>query len=97
MVCPIELEITDVLTSIITGRFLLGILSDLFRWHQDEQLFMNDNRSKGARVSYFPGFMMRFSNKSTVAAEDLISWQDFHVVVKKWHRKLLKVCLKLSV
>ncbi|KAI0693806.1 transcription factor/nuclear export subunit protein 2-domain-containing protein [Cytidiella melzeri] len=76
------------------GRFLLGVLTDLYKWHQDEQLFMNDNRSKGSRASYLPGFMRRFSYKSTVAAEDIITWPDFRVVLKKWHRKLLKCIIE---
>lgn len=76
------------------GRFLLGILTDVHKWHEDEQLFLNDNRSKGAKASYLPGFMFRFSsNKSTVAAGDIIGWQEFRVVCKKWHRKLLKVSI----
>lgn len=73
------------------GRFLLGILTDLFKWQQDEQLFLNDNRTKGAKTSYLPGFMLRFSNKTAVAAEDIIKWTEFRIVCKKWHRRLLKV------
>ncbi|KAI0091900.1 transcription factor/nuclear export subunit protein 2-domain-containing protein [Irpex rosettiformis] len=72
------------------GRFLLGILTDLYKWHQDEQLFSSDNRSKGTRVSVLPGFMYRFSNKTVVAAEDLVVWPTFRTLVRKWHRKLLK-------
>lgn len=79
----------------IVGRFLLGILTDLYKWHQDEQLFLNDNRSKGGKTTYFPGLMLRFSNKSAVALEDLITWQDYCVVLRKWHRKLLKVRVSL--
>lgn len=81
----------------ITGRFLLGILTDLYKWHQDEQLFLNDNRTKGAKVSYLPGFMLRFSNRGTVAADDVIKWPEFRGVCKKWHRKLLKVRLRKSL
>ena len=46
------------------GRFLLGILTDLGRWAEDEQLFMQDNRVKsGGKVMWLPGFMMKFIKK----------------------------------
>lgn len=75
------------------GRFLLGILNDIWNWHLDEQLFMQDNRIKsGGKVSYLPGFMLTFSsNKTNVAIDDIIKWQQFRQVCKKWHRKLYKV------
>ncbi|EKM59356.1 uncharacterized protein PHACADRAFT_191704 [Phanerochaete carnosa HHB-10118-sp] len=73
------------------GRFLLGILGDIWKWHQDEQLFMQDNRVKsGGKVSYLPGFMLIYSNKANVAIDDIIKWQQFRQVCKKWHRKLAK-------
>ena len=53
---------------------------------------MQDNRAKtGNKVVYLPGFMMNFSNKPVVAIEDIMKWQQFHQVSKKWHRKLMKV------
>ncbi|GJE84409.1 THO complex subunit 2 [Phanerochaete sordida] len=71
------------------GRFLLGILGDISKWHQDEQLFMQDNRVKsGGKVSYLPGFMLTFSGRANVAIDDIIKWQQFRSVCKKWHRKL---------
>ena len=82
---------TDPVLILVLGRFLSAILTDLYKWHQDEQLFLSDNRTKGAKVSLLPGFMLRFSNKNVVTTEDIIKWQDFRVVLKKWHRKLLKV------
>lgn len=37
--------------------------------------------------------MLRFSSKATVAPDDIITWQDFRGVCRKWHRKILKVGL----
>ena len=82
---------TDTVLIQVLGRFLSAILTDLYKWHQDEQLFLSDNRTKGAKVSLLPGFMLRFSNKNVVTTEDIIKWPEFRVVLKKWHRKLLKV------
>ena len=74
------------------GRFLLGILTDLGRWAEDEQLFMQDNRVKsGGKVMWLPGFMMKFIKKTFVSPDELIKWHDLKTVHKKWHRKLGKV------
>ena len=76
------------------GRFLHGILTDATRWHNDEQAFMQDNRTKVAgKPVYLPGFQMRWTAKTTVAIEDIIKWTDFKIVVKKWHRKIFRVSL----
>ena len=32
---------------VMLGRFLLGLLTDLLKWHQDEQQYLQDNRVKG--------------------------------------------------
>ncbi|RDX55708.1 hypothetical protein OH76DRAFT_1461168 [Lentinus brumalis] len=75
------------------GRFLLGILTDISKWYQDEQLFLQENRTKsGGNTTFLPGLKLRFLNKSVITQEDLISWNDWKQVVRKWHRKLGK-CL----
>lgn len=74
------------------GRFLLGILTDISKWFQDEQLFLQENRTKVSGTAVFlPGLQLRFSPKPVIAEEDLITWADFKQVVRKWHRKLNKV------
>ncbi|KAL1944225.1 hypothetical protein VTO73DRAFT_3410 [Trametes versicolor] len=73
------------------GRFLLGILTDISKWFQDEQLFLQENRTKVSGTAVFlPGLQLRFSPKPVIAEEDLITWADFKQVVRKWHRKLNK-------
>lgn len=73
---------------------MLGILTDISRWAEDEQLFMQDNRVKtGGKVTYLPGFMMRYINKPVVAIGDIIQWKDLRAAHRKWHKKLLKVCV----
>ncbi|EGO01596.1 hypothetical protein SERLA73DRAFT_49063 [Serpula lacrymans var. lacrymans S7.3] len=71
------------------GRFLLGILSDLWKWAQEEPLFVQDNRIKsGGKTILLPGFQHRWSNKTTITQEDLLSWGGFKQILRKWHRKL---------
>ena len=76
------------------GRFLLGILTDISKWFQDEQLFLQENRTKsGGNTVFLPGLQLRWplTPKPVIAQEDLITWADFKQVVRKWHRKLGKV------
>ena len=77
------------------GRFLLGILTDLGKWADDEQLFMQDNRVKiGGKVTYLPGFVQRLkANKTTIAIDDIMKWTQLRTFHRKVHRKLLRVCL----
>ncbi|KAG6378421.1 transcription factor/nuclear export subunit protein 2-domain-containing protein [Boletus reticuloceps] len=73
------------------GRFLLGVLTDLWKWVQDEQSFAQDNRAKiGGRTVCLPGFQPRWTNKDLVniVPEDLLSWSGFKQILRKWHRKL---------
>ncbi|KAH7888047.1 transcription factor/nuclear export subunit protein 2-domain-containing protein [Phlebopus sp. FC_14] len=78
------------------GRFLLGILTDLWKWAQDEQLFIQDNRTKiGGKTVLLPGFQQRWTNKdhASIAPEDLLSWTAFKQILRKWHRKLARSLL----
>ena len=74
------------------GRFLLGLLTDLLKWHQDEQQYLQDNRVKGAgKAAYLPGLQLRWTNKPTVAISDLAKWSEVQQFNRKCHRKLTKV------
>ncbi|KAG1857214.1 transcription factor/nuclear export subunit protein 2-domain-containing protein [Suillus tomentosus] len=73
------------------GRFLLGILTDLWKWAQDEQLFFIENRTKvGGKTILLPGFQHRWSSKdhASIVPDDLLSWTGFKQILRKWHRKL---------
>ncbi|KAI0650660.1 transcription factor/nuclear export subunit protein 2-domain-containing protein [Trametes meyenii] len=75
------------------GRFLSGILTDISKWCQDEQLFLQENRTKsGGNTVFLPGLQLRWAPtpKPVISQEDLITWNDFKQVVRKWHRKLNK-------
>lgn len=75
-----------------SGRFLLGIMTDLLRWQQDEQLYIQDNRSKsGGKTVHHPGFQQRINGKYA-KPETILTWVDYKKVVRKWHGKLAKVC-----
>lgn len=74
------------------GRFLLGLLTDLLKWHQDEQQYLQDNRVKGSgKAAYLPGLQLRWTNKPTVAISDLAKWSEVQQFNRKCHRKLAKV------
>ena len=46
------------------GRFLLGILTDLHKWHTDEQTYVLENRTKiGGKYVQLPGLQRALSNK----------------------------------
>lgn len=78
----------------ILGRFLLGLLTDLLKWHQDEQQYLQDNRVKSAgKAAYLPGLQLRWTNKPTVAVSDLAKWSEVQQFNRKCHRKLTKVGL----
>ena len=82
---------SSVLMALI-GRFLLGLLTDLLKWHQDEQQYLQDNRVKGAgKAAYLPGLQLRWTNKPTVAISDLAKWSEVQQFNRKCHRKLAKV------
>ncbi|TFY55341.1 hypothetical protein EVG20_g9356 [Dentipellis fragilis] len=73
------------------GRFLLGILTDLYKWYQDEQVYMQDNRVKASgKAVWLPGFQRQWSFKENIEPSAILSWSNFQQVVKKWHRKLFK-------
>jgi THO complex subunit 2 len=74
------------------GRFLLGLLTELLKWHQDEEQYLQDNRVKGAgKAAYLPGLQLKWSNKPTVAVSDLAKWSEVQQFNRKCHRKLAKV------
>jgi len=73
---------------------LLGVLTDLWKWAQDEQLFAQENRTKiGGRTIFLPGFQPRWTNKDLISIlpEDLLSWSGFKQILRKWHRKMGRV------
>jgi hypothetical protein len=71
---------------------LLGILTDLWKWHEDEALFIQDNRTRsGGKTVLHPGLQLRWTNKSAIVADDVLKWVGFKQILRKWHRKLAKV------
>ncbi|KAF5393664.1 hypothetical protein D9757_000298 [Collybiopsis confluens] len=69
------------------GRFLLGILSDLHKWHSDEQTYISDNRSKaGGKTALHTGFQTQY--RLPLTAETQVKWPMFQRIVRKWHKKI---------
>jgi THO complex subunit 2 len=77
----------------LLGRFLLGVLADSWKWHQDEALWDQDNRMKsGGKTITLPGMQSRWiPGKDVVQPSDIVTWGIFKTILKKWHRKLMKV------
>uniref|UniRef100_A0A0W0FKZ3 THO complex subunit 2 n=1 Tax=Moniliophthora roreri TaxID=221103 RepID=A0A0W0FKZ3_MONRR len=68
-------------------RFLLGILTDLSKWHQDEQVYIQDNRSKvGGKTVLHAGLQLKY--QLPMPPENQLKWREFRTVVRKWHKKL---------
>src|SRR5712671_6338074 len=99
MVCGVffnPFSVRHVTPNPLIGRFLLGILSDLHKWFSDEALYEQDNRTKiGGKVHYLPGFQQSWSPKFPVEKTSLLAWHNFQQVLRKWHRKLFKVSLRV--
>lgn len=75
-----------------TGRFLRGILTDSYSWYKDKQLYEQDNQTiRNGQVVYHPGFQRSLANKPGV--QDVLKHDGLMTIVRKWHRKLGKVCL----
>lgn len=66
-----------------SGRFLLGVLTDLKIWYQSQSLYEQDNNTK---VGPLPG--MQLSLKKGGVYEP---WTSFKTLVNKWYKKLVKV------
>src|ERR1700722_7381442 len=74
------------------GGFLRGVLTDFWKRHGDETSFIQDNRMRsGGKAVLHPGFQLRWTNKTTIAADDVLKWAGFKQILRKWHRKLAKV------
>ncbi|THH08122.1 hypothetical protein EW145_g2921 [Phellinidium pouzarii] len=71
------------------GRFLKGILQDLYGWHKDQKTYDASNRRKeGSTVTLLPGLQTHWSKDGPTSPDDLLKWSDFKSFLKKCHRKL---------
>jgi THO complex subunit 2 len=75
----------------VPGRFLCRILSDLWKWFQDEAAFAADNYVKVAgKSSVLPGLVAKWASKDPEPSVRSV-WENFKNFVKKWYRSLAKV------
>ncbi|KAL0949134.1 hypothetical protein HGRIS_009218 [Hohenbuehelia grisea] len=73
------------------GRFLLGVLTDLYKWYSDEQAFIQDNRSKvGGKTVLHPGLQQRNWHKTPPSDDKILAWLNLHKALRKWYMKLAK-------
>ncbi|KAH9938580.1 transcription factor/nuclear export subunit protein 2-domain-containing protein [Fomitopsis serialis] len=71
------------------ARFLHAILSDAWKWWQDEALYHQENRTKsGGKTVLLPGMTRRQFTKAVLAEEDFLRWPDWRKLLRKWHHKL---------
>jgi len=72
------------------GRFLSGVLNDLYKWHQEEPTYIQDNRSKvGGKTVQHTGFQGRYLYP--MPADNFLKWPQYMRVVRKWYKKLANV------
>ncbi|KAF6762809.1 transcription factor/nuclear export subunit protein 2-domain-containing protein [Ephemerocybe angulata] len=70
------------------GRFLLGIMTDLHKWHTDERAYTQDNRVNVAgRMVHLPGLQRALTNASP-SQVDILTWKSFQGFLKKTHKKI---------
>lgn len=76
------------------GRFLKGILQDLYGWHKDQKVYDASNRRKdGSEITILPGLQTQLSKDGPPTPDDLLKWPDFKSFLKKCHRKLGRVSI----
>jgi THO complex subunit 2 len=66
----------------------MGVLSDLFRLHQSEEAWKKHNKKGG---TILPGFQRAWTGKEDLEESDLLTWPEFRMLNKKWHKKLAGV------
>lgn len=74
------------------GRFVKGVLTDLYSWHQSQKAYDASNRRKeGSKVTLLPGFQREWSKDGPSTPDNLLGWPYFKSFLKKCHRKLGRV------
>ena len=74
------------------GRFLKGVLQDLYTWHRDETAYEAANRRKmGSDTILLPGLQATWSRIGPTSPDQLLKWSDFKLFMKKCHRRLCQV------
>jgi THO complex subunit 2 len=72
----------------------MGLLSNLNKLHHSEEAWKKNNIKNGI---YLPGFQRAWTGKDKLDESDLLSWSDFKMLNKKWHKKLAGVRNELSL
>ena len=91
MVC-FSSKIPTLPLNFLTGRFLRGVLNDLYKWHTDQAQYTSDSQTvTRGTVVYHPGFIQKWTSKPIVQGDQLEWGTAFRRVVRKWHVKLAKV------
>jgi THO complex subunit 2 len=83
-----HIKISGSKISSLTGRFLMGMLSNLNKLHHSEEAWKKNNQKGGVHL---PGFQRAWTGKEKLEESDLLSWSDFKMLNKKWHKKLAGV------
>lgn len=76
----------------LAGRFLRGVLFDTLTWYKNKHIYEQDNQTtKNGQILSHPGFQRSMMSKPG-NVPDILKHEGFMAVVRKWHRKLSKVC-----
>lgn len=81
---------------ILLGRFLKGLLQDLYEWHKDQKAYEASlSRKEGSRTVLLPGLQPQWSKDGPSSLDDLLKWSGFRSFLTKCHRKLGQVSILL--
>lgn len=70
----------------------MGILRDLWKWQQDEELYTQENRMKSnGKTILLPGMRTAWAAKVDVAPKDLVPWSGLGTLLRKWHLRIGRV------
>lgn len=82
---------------LLPARFLHAILSDGWKWWQDEALFTQETHSKvNGKLTALPGSTRRKHTASSLAEHEVVPWSDWKRLMRKWHWKLALVSLSFT-
>ena len=90
-VCSLSIDSEFVSLKPLTslGRFLKGVLHDLYIWYKDEKAFdASTRREVDGKTVYLPGLSKPFVRDGPATADGLLKWNEFKSFLRKCHRRI---------
>ncbi|HEV7735933.1 MAG TPA: hypothetical protein VGO47_00960 [Chlamydiales bacterium] len=61
-------------------------MRELASWHKEETKYLQNIKDK--QNSFLPGFSRGRFERKKMGMDDVVDWEIFKVLLKKWHMKL---------